>query len=618
MSYNFSKTLITLVITLFIINCGNIESGKKLKLAESSPIHDKWLELMHSLKLPENPAEPSEYLTNPHLQDEYKDLIGKISDRFNSKAFATRCSSIERFRKLEHFSSSHSKYDVYQFSYKLQKNFSGAPEQKTRHGLITIPKQSGKKYPLMAFAHQGDEGLELNMLIKNLKSLLNEYIVIAPAFPGEYIHELESPLFNPGLSLPWDNDADELLGMHDCIARDVYLNLEKHKNPELAQKLSVNIADEHFDEIEESLEFIRSHTLTYNGDIAHYPKSILAGASRGGLVASVALAKAGSVLSYINEQSPGLFLRLLLSKGSLDQKFIDYLRLAKHGNIQGLGHKYGPLPPLFSGIATVSSPATVTIGTFRIILEQIVKGNLKYTRAKQLPAIDKLEPLFSNYTNGGTLESAKLEIVSRDFSFIAPLMITGLKDWQDPMNKGGSFLFLHGKEDKVVPIEQTVAAHQIFQTMIKKDEIKSQTYSKNGLQIFHRIFSITEPSDSSPFHFDETFFNSHSYYNSKQFFESHQTKSMHGKNKHLVKKVMNNLTDKLSSADSNLLLENCSMFKQLTVNYIIKNGGFDNYSENLNSNVKLKLHSSDDELKLQEGQGPAEVLEKWGLMMKHH
>ena len=523
-------------------SCGQVKRGKPAAPKSEKESHLKWLELTKELKLTDNLAEPTKFYETP---DEYKDLILQAADRYNRDAFKTRCAAIEGIKPLN--IKRHRDVDVYLFEYKLQKNFAGEKEDQTRSAYLTVPRpkeNSTNKFPILAYAHGGDTGLSYTKELSKLDKLLEEYIVIAPAFPGETLSSDEEPEdpnadiwfgTDPvGKSIPWANDVDDLLGAHDCLARDIYLHLEtpRHMDSEkgrLVKKLSNEINPNNKDEITSVLERIRAKAQTYGADefqggVKNYPRSIVMGASRGGLVASIATAKSGSIFTaLIGLNSKDKDKKNQSETNSTQKRLMDFA--TSHGTLskesislfESLGDKYGSVPPLFSGLATLSAPATVTIGSFRVILEQMVKGNTDLTVAKHLPGIRNLGHIFDRYLETGDVEEAKFEIVLRDLSFVAPLIIGALKDWSCP-TKGGSLLFIHGNKDKVVPVEQTQAAFNIFQNLLEEKTIQEMTMSATGLKGIKRIFdSREELARGTRFHLDDAFENSHSYHYSHLF-----------------------------------------------------------------------------------------------------
>ncbi|MFK7825280.1 MAG: hypothetical protein AB8G05_14090 [Oligoflexales bacterium] len=570
---NYLRVISSILLSSMIFSsCGKVKDGKLAAPKDTKDSHTKWLQLKDALKLTEKLEDPTRYLTDESLHPEYEKLIFEAAKRYNRDAFKTRCASIEGIRPLN--IKRNKNIDIYLFEYKLQKNFAGEKEDQTRSAYLTIPKTQENtdiKFPLMVYSHGGDTGVSYTKELSKLDKLLEEYIILAPAFPGETLSSEEEPN-DPngeiwlgtkavGLSTPWDNDVDDLLGAHDCLARDIYLNLEKPKYPSekthLVQKLANEINENQQTSIEEVLQDIRTKTKTYGADhllggVENYPLSVVMGASRGGLVASLAVAKSGAILSSAlqannkgnnnegdNSDNRITLMDFVTSKGTLSKKSL--------AMFQHLGEKYGSVPPLFSGLATLSAPATVTIGSFRVILEQMVKGNTDLTVAKHLPGIRNLGHIFDRYLKTGDVEEAKFEIVLRDLSYVSPLIIAALKDWGYPA-KGGSMLFIHGNKDKVVPVEQTQAAFNIFQNLKESEKIQAMTGSVTGIKVIKRIFDSQENLDNQiRFHLDDAFENSHSYHYSHLLQDQTLKAVMSSKNYDSVPKFISDIDDKLKN-----------------------------------------------------------------------
>ena len=419
----FKKLSAFLASCLVLASCNEVREGKQAVPKSEKDSHTKWLKLTEALKLTDNPAEPTKFYEDAA---EYQKLLVEAAGRYNRDAFKTRCASIEGIHPVN--IKRNRNIDIYHFEYKLQKNFEGEAESQTRSAYLTIPRSQAdaeQKFPILAYAHGGDKGVSYTKELSKLDKLLDDYIVLAPAFPGETLASDEEPenlddeiwlgTAPVGESIPWNNDVDDLLGAHDCIAREVYLHLEKESDADLYEKLKNEINEENKENTLKVLQTLKEKTKTYGADlvtggIKNYPKSIVMGASRGGLVASIAVARSGSIAASL------LGLNSQESKAddegenkdeensSLQAKLINYVKELNGGLkpesyelFKGLGNKYGTVPPLFSGLATLSAPATVTIGRFRLILEQMVKGNTEFTVAKHLPGIRSLGHIFDRY-----------------------------------------------------------------------------------------------------------------------------------------------------------------------------------------------------------------------------
>ena len=502
---------------LLAIGCGKIESGKKALLQEDSPSHVKWLRLSEALKLPSTLDQPSLYLSESANHQDYAALVLRLADRFNGKAYLTRCASIEEIRRLtkplKDIDNKPISAHAYLIRYKLQANHAGDPEGMTRSGFLTIPSAQKKhSYPLMAYAHGGDSGLSLKELGVNVGKTLARHVVVAPAYQGEPLIGIEGGEA-VGQSIPWREDVDDLLGLHDCIASSVHTRWEAANNPSFFPQQKPLISSSQRPAIEAVLAILQQSIRPYGGLIANYPDSVLMGASRGGLVASLAAAKSGAVLAYMTQEKPQSFLGLLAQHGHGTSKTSHHL--------SQLGKHYGAMPPLFRSLATISSPTTVTVGRFRLILEQLVKGNMELTAAKNLPGVRKLGGVFQGYRESGDIKEASFEVMSRDLPFFAPLVLAALKDWSNP-TRGGSILMIHGGKDRVVPSEQQQLALNIYSNLLAEPEVQKLALCQSGVPIY--AYWIDPPKGEDVrhfFHFDEQFFRGGSSVNSRNILDTH-------------------------------------------------------------------------------------------------
>lgn len=83
-----------------------------------------------------------------------------------------------------------------------------------RHqGAILLPRRGGP-WPVLAFAHGGDEGigpLQTDILLSGLGSLADSLVVLLPSFRAEPC-SLGGAFLSEGQASPWDRDVDDLLG----------------------------------------------------------------------------------------------------------------------------------------------------------------------------------------------------------------------------------------------------------------------------------------------------------------------------------------------------------------------------------------------------------------------
>lgn len=93
-------------------------------------------------------------------------------------------------------------------------NDAGAPDSLTSAALVSVPTSSGP-FPVITYAHGGDDGLNQAELAVVFGDLQKTHIIVAPAFPGEGINGTS---FTPsGASEPYTTDAEDLLAAHNCV-----------------------------------------------------------------------------------------------------------------------------------------------------------------------------------------------------------------------------------------------------------------------------------------------------------------------------------------------------------------------------------------------------------------
>lgn len=508
------------------------------QLASPTAEHDadiKWLQFRDSLRLPSHPG-PNLYLSESALGQEYQELLAEATARLTANIWQTKCAAIENLelyteQKALDASKQPLEADVYIMDYRLQKNSQGEAEDQIRSGIITIPRKNRQSrdasgtFPLLIYNHGGDRGLFYSEISQTLDSLQTDYMTVSPSFPGEAI------FMNNGIARPatrivkhalWASDVHESLGMYDCIAK--YSAMEqaerlhrvapgsfKISDPEAfaARKLQLSASAK---ESLENLIFDKDKALSrlqpHSNFSSFYPKTIAVGSSRGGLVTSIAMAVAGAQLERIrqisNEKGQSLLQRFLF-RHQADQ-YLDELDSA-------FGVKnFGMSLPMFSGISTIGAPSSVTVGSFRFILEHMVKGRGDQTVARNRPGIRYLLDLFEDYRTGKiSADEARFRVILRDMTYLAPLMLAAVKNWNMPLLPG-SVLLMHGDDDQVVPDEQTQVAANILINLSENDKIRSETLSPFGIQVMTRIFERHHDPDVCEscdlFHVNDCFFKS--------------------------------------------------------------------------------------------------------------
>ncbi len=425
-------------------------------------------------------ATPSSYLASARAAD-YAKLVGTVAQTYGAAAYATRCAEIVAVQKLapaklvdpltgkaEDFAGA----TLHLMSYKLQADGSGKAETNPRSGLIVIPTTGSANSVIAAYAHGGDFGLGYAEVAAAFGELQGNHVVVAPTYPGEPLCKQAADAATracdaAGVIVPagtrgaaYDADADELLGMYDCVMRAGIGKADAKMLDETGKDTGVTLAA--------ALNpLLKRHGA---GTAAQVPQGIVFGTSRGGLVAQIALAKTGAALSALSAASAA--------------------------NPAPLGPAYLS-PAYFSCAAVVSGPASFAFAEFRLMLEQWVKGRLASTSFAAFPGMASLSGLFDAYRDGTVAaDAAALAVVRRDAPLTAPLQLAALRNWakftQGTANGGpGAMLVLHGLYDKVVPISQAQLNFNVMLQASTSPTLVSATdpAKSPGLALFGRGFT---------------------------------------------------------------------------------------------------------------------------------
>lgn len=420
-------------------------------------------------------ATPSTYLTTNAAA--FPALLTTLTTQYAATANKARCAAIDSVTEWK------AAYDstgaavaakVYLMKYKLQTDSVGTAEDIVRSGLLVVPDAGTQTSRLVAYGHGGDSGLSYDDLAANWGALQASNVIVAPAFPSEAVCNAKTGdnkacdasgnlADGVGTSLPYDNDADDLLGMYDCVIR-AYAGSN-------AAPFDLTTAAGYATRLKPNGGSPRPmHPL---------PLSVIAGASRGGLVALVAAGRMGAHLSA-------------------------------NGATNALGTSYGA-GSFFSCAVAMAGPVGPSVGKARIYFELLVKGTIENSAFINLPGLRKLKDLFTDYIAGEvTADVAKMRVVQRDVTLTSPLIQAALRNWKayaatpNPTSQAqrGRLLYLHGDADAVVPVTDTQLSYNVMAgiTALQISTVGGGgTASFPGLNLTSRVFTGSG-------HFDTAYF----------------------------------------------------------------------------------------------------------------
>lgn len=376
---------------------------------------ERWEKLLDALKLRKDGDEsalktPSRFFdSSTEGQQDYQNLLTSLKAEHLKSANRTSCAEVVDFQSIGNamtFSFDPLKFaeltgvQWYLMKYR-RKNSDGATDSTIHGAVVSVPQAAGR-YPLIAFAHSGDQGLKLIELAAVLAEKQNQWIIVAPAFPGEAIYEAAlfggQVIFSAvGTSEPYSTDAEDLLAAQNCL-------VEATSVPSTI----TSIRDK-----------IKTRT---TGPKTGKAVTSTIGVSRGGMASLIALAK--------NEA--------LISAGRPEAQF-------------------------FSCAATAINPTSLIYDEFRIFLETIVKGTAEFTSFYTLPTAPQLSAFLKDYRDdkeGVTPELTASEIQKRDATFNAGLILGTLKNWSS--SDKGSLLMMHATLDQKIPYSQALIGGKVF------------------------------------------------------------------------------------------------------------------------------------------------------------
>ncbi|BBH53441.1 hypothetical protein [Fluviispira sanaruensis] len=314
--------------------------------------------------------------------------------------------------------------------------------------IITIPKGNAK-VPLMLYAHGGDTGISFRELATLLQDNLINYIVAAPAFPGEpicsvdkttgkletgfkrYCVDNEGKEIDPavdaiGEKSPLDNDVVATLGLHSALKR---ISLGELKlNNDIIKEFFVH-GNKGQPRLEFYVEKVPSLLSSYQPLLQKItgPKTVATASSRGGATLLAAIGRSGIMLQQALAQ--------------LDNKDFDLKNII--------------IPPLFSSAATYYAPTTLLMGKFRILFKDMLNGKVSdISHLNSLPMIPDLQnnQYFANFRNSDLANNQKKlnELIgflgASDVTYLAPYISVATQNWTNNL-------------DNILDLEKLVAAN---------------------------------------------------------------------------------------------------------------------------------------------------------------
>jgi hypothetical protein len=395
--------------------------------------NERWKALAAALKLKNDGSSdalktPSDYFGSSEQNiEDLTTLSDTLADKHLATARSTGCAGVESFELIGNaqtldisvgFPQELDTAKWYLMKYR-RKKADGTADTVVNGALVSVPAATGSSYPVVLYSHAGDRGLPVIEIAAVFGTLQSSRIIVAPAFPGESICKFfTSPTSKTscdangtyfdavGTSDPYSTDAEDLLAAHNCL-------VTPNAIPDYGSKVISKIK-----------------TQTPAGlTVGPVPVSTIAGASRGGMAALIALAKNSA----------------MLRKNAADTS----------GSIPYTEAKY------FNCAATNINPTTFTYKEFRVFLEAIVKGTADALDASTLPTAPQLMELMKPYAKGDMpVEDAALLLQMRDAAFNAKLSLESVRNWSN--NGKGSFLSIHATLDKRIPISQGTFGSSVF------------------------------------------------------------------------------------------------------------------------------------------------------------
>lgn len=375
---------------------------------------------------------------------------------------------------------------------------------RTYYALVSIPIDTTKQYRLIMYAHGGDYGVAPSELINVLNEKLQEFVVVAPVFPGEplcaqisaqgkgclrfdaqnnLVPDSRGQYHNPWISKPLHSmipitytrsplmeDINSFLGAHNAIAR--MMGVLNTANPFFNENLknkSILLALEHPDSLINLAQNYPTGTSMIPTELA--PQTVGIGSSRGGGVLMASLGRIGFLLNMIAFPTESNF-----------QHIVD----------DGVYGSFEFQYPLFSSAVLIGAPSSMITGKMRLLTIMVMQNETDAISSLPMATDLAKNEFFVNYRKDNnyfseiqvtsfksnpsedlmiqkdTLSQLITFVASNDITFLAPFVATALQNWNsyhsDSRAPGALSLF-HGSQDLVVPMTESTIAAQAMNTV---------------------------------------------------------------------------------------------------------------------------------------------------------
>ncbi|SMF55069.1 hypothetical protein [Pseudobacteriovorax antillogorgiicola] len=397
----------------------------------------------------------SENIGSSTPSDNYSSLLTAFGTKMVQSAVNSQCASITGIsQSFTGFGSTGSALtnSVRYMSYRLY-GTDGVAETTDRYAVLSIPAGATPQ-PLIMYAHGSTVGLSYSEIAGTFDTLQAGNFIAAPTFPGEKLCSPTVTLSTETCSDSntvaaatstqsgadvWDGDVRELMGLWNCLATlkaaadasaGLYTSVAELNASTLATTGgTVNM---------EALVDTEMASVNVSISTTDVPYTLLIGADRGGLTATLAAARSGYFL--------------------YDQSLGDNSTIASYKTQINSTLTISSILPI--AVGTLGSNYSLTMGLNRVGLHSAITSNTVFDA---LPGWALLKAFFSQYQSAdSTATTAQIaaEIASRDMTFMEQFMPVSLRNWgatdanETTSDGAGTFITLHPIDDIVVAYSQ--------------------------------------------------------------------------------------------------------------------------------------------------------------------